>query len=188
MIDYGTIAEHYSEKHETDPGFSKGTGLLKHVPEIATLCKQLNVETILDYGCGKGIFWANKSLYKPILKPYAVHKLQVHLYDPFIPKFAGPIPSKRFDMVICTDVLEHVMLEEVVDTIDKLILYTRKVLFLDIDTVPAKKKFKDGTNLHITVKPREWWEELINERLKKINVKYNTSISVIRRYGELEYA
>jgi len=102
MMSPEEMLDHYRDQHENNSQFSRGTALLKHIPEIARLCRLFDCKDILDYGCGKAWFWQ-----LPHWRAILDSADSVLLYDPGIGKYSE-IPSGRFDCVICTDVLEHV--------------------------------------------------------------------------------
>ena len=69
---------------------------LMHLPKV---------ERVLDYGCGQSrlIDWLGK-----------VNDTEAVRYDPAIPDYATK-PTGKFDAAVCTDVLEHIPEEDVVD-------------------------------------------------------------------------
>lgn len=153
------IASEYRRFHAN--GKFSGACLLHHIPEIKKLINEYDCKTILDYGCGKATYHhkaklPNTTLYDPYYEPYSKE------------------PTGTFDMVICTDVMEHVPEDEVGKTLARLIDYTDKVLFLAICTKPALKTFTNGENVHLTVKPKEWWEGMLS------TVK---DIQIVRHYS-----
>ena len=56
IMDSSELLEHYKNKHSTDE-LSKGSSLFKHVPYLARAIKDYNINTVLDYGCGKAFWW-----------------------------------------------------------------------------------------------------------------------------------
>lgn|GEM_PF-1189977 len=114
-----------------------------HAPEVRALIERLAPETILDYGCGRG------TLAK------ALHPVRVHEYDPGIPGKDGlPKPG---DLLVCTDVLEHIEPEKLDGVLRHLHHLTGKAAYLVIALSPAREKLPDGRNAHLIVKPAEWW-------------------------------
>lgn len=154
------IESEYRRMH--DAKLFNGDSLKAHLREIRKLIKEHDCKTILDYGCGK----AN------------VHKKgklgDVTLYDPYYEPYSKK-PDSTYDMVICTDVLEHVPEDEILQTISSLMAYTNNILFLVISTKPAKKKFSNGENVHLTVKPETWWDSMLIESMYK-------GITVVKHY------
>jgi hypothetical protein len=111
-------------------------------PAVLQLCSVLHTRDVLDYGCGQRTL--EKSLGFPI-----------HNYDPCI---AGlDAPPQPADIVVCTDVLEHVEPACVDDVLDDLKRLANKAAFLVIANRPAKKHLPDGRNAHLIQQGREWW-------------------------------
>lgn len=119
-----------------------GTSGHNYADQIAKLAQNLHTESILDYGCGKCTL--GKSLPFPIAN-----------FDPFIPEFSSePDPA---DIVVCTDVMEHVEEEFVTPVLQHIQSLANKFVFFQIATGPAKKTLQDGRNAHITQHPGSWW-------------------------------
>lgn len=112
--------------------------------EIVPFAQKLGAKTLIDFGCGTG------SLKK------AIANIDVIEYDPGI-KGKDTLPDKPADLLVCTDVLEHVepeYLDETLATIDS--LYT-KGAFLVIACNPAKEILPDGRNAHLIQESPDWW-------------------------------
>lgn len=144
----------YTKLHKKSEGIFSGNSLLPHIAAIDDLIKATKAKTLLDYGCGKAHPYLRDHIHDRwgIPRPY--------LYDVGVKRFSA-LPTGQFDGVICTDVLEHIAEPDLPQLIERLYSYTGKFLFLSIATRPAKKKFKDGTNVHLTIRPRDWWRELL---------------------------
>ena len=171
-MDPSELIEHYKHKHESDPMFSKGSSLFKHVPYLARVVKDHRVKTLLDYGCGKAFFW-KWSYSNAILDTETLHKT---MYDPAV-KGRDILPKGRYDLVVCTDVLEHLHPADTNEVVKRLIRYTRRHLFCCIALTEAKKTFPDGTNLHTNIHTQEWWEELFEKEVNDYESKYGSYIS-----------
>lgn len=146
--DYRELAKH------ADKNFL-GLSVLNHVVSIRKLLTDTESHTMLDFGCGRGE--AYKSPHK-LYKQLGLPRHAVTLYDPaFMPTAA--LPKGQFDLVVCSDVLEHIPEHEVDEFIARLFSYAKKAVWASVCCRPAKKFFPDGRNLHVTVQPFDWWGE-----------------------------
>lgn len=69
----------------------------------------------------------------------------------------------QHDLVVCSDVLEHIEPECIVSVLHDLQSLTKKVLFIDVAMRPAKKVLADGRNAHLIQESGAWWlTELIH--------------------------
>jgi hypothetical protein len=120
-----------------------GTSGHKWANFVTSLAAMTGSVTVLDYGCGKGTL------------ADGLTGLTVTGYDPAIPgKDAMPGPA---DIVVCTDVLEHVEPECVDAVIAHIRSLTRKVALLHACCVVGDRLLADGRPAHLTVKPPAWW-------------------------------
>lgn len=126
-----------------------GKSIRAAVQDIIRLVAEYDAKTLLDYGCGQGDQYAVKKVHKK-------WGILPTLYDPASKRHRIK-PTGQFDGVICTDVLEHIPEDELDDALTEIFGYAKKFVVLSIATGPAHKKFDDGTNLHVTIKPEEWW-------------------------------
>lgn len=128
--------------HQDTPSY--GMGGSKHKDTVIKLSTQLKTTSILDYGCGKGML--AKSLPFPIWE-----------YDPAIPEKSAP--PKPADIVICTDVLEHIEPDKLGFVLDDIKFCMKKVGYLVISTRNAVKTYANNQNTHLIVKGKDWWEK-----------------------------
>jgi hypothetical protein len=127
-----TITADYAELnrklHDENEGY--GSGSWRHAQKVMDLRNDTNSVTVLDYGCGKGA-----------LKVALGNPEWMREYDPAVPgKDAKP---EMADLVICTDVLEHIepdLLDNVLTHIARL---TANAALLIIATRPAGKLLPD---------------------------------------------
>jgi len=114
----------------------------KHADHIRQLCEKLQTRDVLDYGAGQC------TLAKAL--PFAITN-----YDPFIMGLEQePCPH---DIVVCSDVLEHIEPDCLDDVLAHLHNLTLKTLFVDVATRPANKVLADGRNAHlIQWRPEVW--------------------------------
>lgn len=151
MIDPGTlISSDYlklqQQLHASPRGYGEGGD--KWAKTVALVADLYGAGSILDYGCGQG------SLVRALRKMGRGWRLAE--YDPAIAGKSGP-PAFA-DMVVCTDVLEHIEPDRLDRVLAHIKSLMRKVGFLVISTRPANKVMADGRNAHLIVEPGDWWE------------------------------
>lgn len=145
------ISDEYRElnrvMHETKADY--GTGSYKWAGAVQDLSDAMESRDILDYGCGKG--YLSKFL------PFDIKE-----YDPAIEgKNTPPDPA---DIVVCSDVLEHIepdCMDAVLDDLKRLV---KRAGFFVISTRPAIKHLPDGRNAHISLHNTRWWMNEIWQR------------------------
>lgn len=121
-----------------------GIGGWKRAKEVMHLAIELDAKTILDYGCGQG-------------KLRQQCTLPIREYDPAIPgKDSLPKPA---DLVVCSDVLEHVEPECLDAVLEHLEALTLKACYAVVHLTPAKKTLPDGRNAHLIQQDDSWWEK-----------------------------
>jgi len=135
-----------SELHKTNKNY--GTSGRLYVSDILKLCKKYDTRDILDYGCGKNTLANNL--------PFPIHQ-----FDPAIPAFdAMPMAA---DIVVCTDVAEHIEPELLDNVLGHIASLTKKVCYMTCATRPAMKTLADGRNAHLIVENGEWWKEKLQQ-------------------------
>jgi hypothetical protein len=125
-----------------------GSGF-KHVTAVRDFADAIGAVSILDYGCGRGTL------------ADALQDRDVRQYDPAIPQYAAdPDPA---DLVVATDVLEHVEPECLDAVLNHLVGLARLGLYLSIATRPdGKKTLPDGRNPHLSLHRSEWWIDRVS--------------------------
>lgn len=127
----------------------------KWAETVSQLALDFNCRTILDYGCGKGTL-------KEALKTLeACGHAEITEYDPAIEGKDDIEKWKSFDLVVCTDVLEHIEPDRLAVVIDHIQGLADKLVFLVIATRPSNKFFQDGRNVHLIIEPAVWWQPRI---------------------------
>lgn len=119
-----------------------------YLKEVATIIRQVQTEDVLDYGCGKSSLANNL--------PFPIKQ-----YDPAIEKYSAmPEPA---DLVICTDVIEHLEPEYLDNVLKHIASLTKKYAYLIIAITPAQKSLPDGRNTHLIVHDYPWWFDKLHE-------------------------
>lgn len=143
---------------------------------------------ILDYGCGSAKVWHSKKgiyngekytkLGKRVPDRYDAMTLMEFLgenvagfyrYDPCHPIYHVRPPQVKFDMTVCTDVVEHVPIEELPALLRDLadLTCTCGVIVLSIPNSPSHAHFMDGENMHVTLMHPKEWKKLIRKYIPK---------------------
>ncbi|MDC3266437.1 hypothetical protein OAU13_00765 [bacterium] len=162
-------------RNETDPSKGKmlfdGSQLGKKFPPYIQHVINLKRRaiTLLDYGCGKAIHTymplsahGNKTLLGRLNGMIQCY----YAYDPAVKQYAMKPPlGMEFDVTCCADVMEHVPEEFVPVVLAEIGNYTKRngTIIFSISSNPAKKMFKDGENLHATIRSIDWWVDAIKK-------------------------
>lgn len=134
------------DKHLTSERF--GTQGFKHIGPVSWIMSEYGVKTVLDYGCGKASL--------KFSFPEDVQQ-NITCYDPCIDEHAArPEPV---ELVVCTDVLEHVEPECIEDVLSDIASLSTHYVYFNISTIEANKHLPDGRNAHLNVHPWQWWVE-----------------------------
>jgi len=147
MVGNSKLIENYAQIHATQ---AYGNTSLKNLRLIRPEIQLLKPRSIIDYGCGQSLLLDRLDL------GYPVEGIR---YDPAIPEFAER-PDLKADLLINIDVLEHIEDSDLDDVLSDMRALCREALII-VDTAPAKGTLPDGRNLHVTLKPHDWWRERI---------------------------
>lgn len=145
--------------HEDKQSFgSKASELNK----INYILSTHNLNSVLDYGCGKGTLIKTIKSTNPNIIATG--------YDPGNEEFLQePTPH---ELVSCVDVLEHIepeLLDNVLKHLDSL---SEKFLYLEISCFPAKTLLPNGKNAHLIIEPPEWWKSKLISYFKEENFMF----------------
>ncbi|NIM21895.1 MAG: methyltransferase domain-containing protein [Candidatus Latescibacteria bacterium] len=169
-----------------------------HAHMLADYCnRELKFLSVLDVGCSngeshelfKGFCWAgvdirhaavtranklfaSKSIIagvwsrdRPMLGAYALQSCATSL----------PFRTNHSDLVLSTDVLEHLTTPDTLRAIDEIVRVTRRYIAIRICPVPEKSPYGKivGHELHITCQEPPWWIERFEERGAELLWAYN---------------
>ena len=146
----------------------KGDQTKYYVKDIKKYIKFTTSKTILDYGSGKAVFYKKKDLkiksesdkkeYKNIKDFWNVNEIK--FYDVGVKEYQV-FPNKNFDGIICTDVLEHIPIEDIPWVVNELFSFAKKFVYIKVACSFAGSVLPSGENAHITVAGPDWWYGLI---------------------------
>lgn len=148
------ISDQYRAENHRQHTESQGYGErgYKHLDDVLHVLRREQCTSALDYGCGKAS-----------LSKYARRVCEVAIanYDPSVPEYAAePMPA---DLVICTDVLEHIEPLCLHDVLKHMHSLCNKAFYFQIATRPAQRVLSDGRNAHLLVKPAYFWFDTLRQ-------------------------
>lgn len=150
-----------------------GKTSIKLYDMLEKIINDLNILSVLDYGCGK-------SKLLDLIKKNK--KIKIYRYDPAIKKYSK-LTKNKTDLVICTDVLQHVPLYDL-DRVLKEIKSKGVYILFYIKCTNHKTKLPNKTYANCTVYDKKWWlEKLSNyyDDIKEIKISDLTSVCFIMK-------
>ena len=138
--------EQLKKMHES-ASFGKRGKMPRH---LENFIEEISPKSILDFGCGKGnlvTLMQEKYPDKTILG-----------YDPGNTIFDRSISNVNVDLLVSSDVLEHVEPHLINETLADLSTKSKYIYHL-ISLAPAKRKLPDGRNAHLIQESPEWWRK-----------------------------
>lgn len=121
----------------------------KWAPAVVDLVAEYGATSVLDYGAGRGMLAV---ALRQDLKGF----VRISEYDPAV-QSKSAMPSFA-DLVVCSDVLEHVEPEKLETVLAFLKILARKAVFVVIATRASNKTMADGRNAHLILEQDEWWK------------------------------
>ena len=152
-----TLADEYISEykriHKNNPNYGHGP-CTPVIEKYSKWCEEIpGVSRILDYGCG------NSKLVDGVLPNLDLIRER---WDPAIPKYSTRPEPWKFDLVFCTDVMEHIPKENVLPTLRDIRAATKNALIIP-HLGKAGQLLSNGKNSHVTVEPVKWWLKKIIE-------------------------
>ena len=145
--------EQYKQYHAEQNTNYPGNNLKPQLHHIKDLVQDTKAETLLDYGCGKGLQYTKWKHHEEL-------GVMPSLYDPAVPEFEE-LPEGKFDGVYSTDVMEHIPKEQLPQVFGHIFSKAQRFVFLAICTKPSIATLPSGENAHCTVEPIGWWTTMI---------------------------
>tara|TARA_B100000029_G_scaffold383086_1_gene378507 strand:+ start:3853 stop:4518 length:666 start_codon:yes stop_codon:yes gene_type:complete len=166
-----------------------GKSTLVYAKLIKKIIEKNKIKSMLDYGCGKGIYYDNSfnsdGLKIKSLRSY--WNIEIDLYDPCYEKNSFLDINKKFDLVICVDVLEHIPSCDIDWVLEKIVDKAKKYVFINIACHPAIALLPNKKNAHININPPQWWHQKILQFKKKRNEIKIICICSLKEKGEHKY-
>ncbi|MBL8580121.1 MAG: glycosyltransferase family 29 protein [Mesorhizobium sp.] len=162
------FASQYQDIHARQEGYGVASVKLARYAEIMGL--SIGYQRLIDYGCGKGTLG----------KAIARTGIDVCCYDPYVHEFSDR-PRGRFDLLVSTDVLEHIPEPDLDAVLADMSSLSHKCFFV-ISTRYADTLLSNGQNAHCTVRPDEWWQARVGahfEHVEKIPLTVPDTCSFI---------
>lgn len=149
--------EQYKILHASDFGFGNTSVMYKE--EIKLFLDYLKPKSILDYGCEKG------SLVNWLKENYSGIKIEG--YDPAVEKYST-LPDEKFDLVICTDVLEHIPEDILTNEVIPQIAQISQNVYFGLHHEKASQILPNGENAHCTIKSPDWYKTVFNKHFSEV--------------------
>ena len=148
----------------------KGEEILKMRDLLKEGVKNSKSKTMLDYGSGKGYYYFNPmpDCNKTICEYVGIDEFE--LFEPAIEEYSK-LPDKKFDIVCCNDVIEHIPSPDFFWVLDEIFSLANKCVVIRISCTLAKSILPDGTNAHCTINRGQYWKGVID----LLGTKYNVS-------------
>ena len=127
---------------------------------IEPIVRTSESKSVFDYGCGK------QFLKEPIEKM----GVEYAGYDPAVKKYSTLDLSKKYDMVMCIDVMEHVEEQYHDIVLQDIAKLSKKYVLLTITPIEAKKVLSDGRNAHICIAGPSYWLPKICKYFEPVQV------------------
>lgn len=143
----------HKERHYGDTG-------LNYLEDVLSFIRSTGAIQILDFGAGTGS-----------LAEQLHHKYNISI-DQFDPCYDGKrnIPKNEYDLIITTDVLEHIYEDEIENLFEEMLSLQPKFMYHAISTRKARILLPDNSNCHKTIKSAEWWQAKIIDIVKPIEI------------------
>ncbi len=152
LLDEVISPEHRAEQmilHARPGGFG-GKGR-RYADTVEYILRCVGGYSVLDYGCGQGSLACELRL----------RGVECREFDPGIGG-KDALPSFA-DVVVCSDVLEHVEMEKLPNVLRHLADLARKAIFVVVALEETAKHLTDGRNAHVIIRPAPWWEAKFDE-------------------------
>ena len=166
-----------------------GKSTLAFAPIIKKIITYENINSMIDYGCGKGNFYRNAfnledKLIPPLRKFWDI---DIKLYDPCYEKYSKFTKDETFDLTICIDVLEHVPETDIEWILERFSKISKKFIFINVACYEAIALLPNGKNAHINIQKPNWWSNKIEKLIKNQKDVKIICICTIKDDGKIKH-
>lgn len=145
-----------------------GKFLRPHAPVIRRIVEELEVGSILDYGCGKGSQYSWISHGGPdqsipegeTLESY--WGINVCKFDPAWPPLSHK-PAQHFDLVLCTHVLGSIPIADLGWLLEELFDYARKAVYIAEKIGPVSKQVFSEPDQMPRWTAQQWRDRIVQQ-------------------------
>ena len=124
---------------------------------VKNVFHRFQVRTLLDYGCGGSNYETAGFAGEQSAKEFFGLD-QVYRFEP-----ARNIDERQqTDAVVCFDVLEHIFVADVGNTIRELFSLASRLLVVNVACYSARAQLPNGENAHVTVRAPLWWKGMFD--------------------------
>tara|TARA_R110002051_G_scaffold93831_1_gene163644 strand:- start:673 stop:1278 length:606 start_codon:yes stop_codon:yes gene_type:complete len=153
----------------------------RSIPEAIDIKKKFNPKTCVDIGCAKGFLVHALRLlgcetWGEDISEYALENCYPKVRD-----YLSLPNDKKYELLICKDVLEHIDEKSLPEFLTRLLLKGEKFFFViplgDNDSFRIREYEVDVT--HVTKKNEEWWLELL-EKMGYRLLEFSYSLGTVK--------
>lgn len=147
---------------------------------IALLDKTVpHIVTMLDYGSGEGTLRAHIEHERP-------GRVEITEYDPGMPGI-NKLPERTFDLVVTTDVLEHVEPHLLKETIREIAELADITVYHNIPCYATGSSFISGPykgmNIHLTVENPAFWKRIVRDNMPGFTISTVVTVETNKKRG-----
>ena len=147
----------------------KSYGHTNHGKGAISLLVKENIKSLIDVGCGHNQFCnlANSKNISAIGVDSSCPSADILAHSHKL-----PFENKSVDCVTAFDVLEHLLMDEIKESLDEFYRISKKWFIFSISYRDSYARAINGESLHPTIMPEKWW-------IKKL-----TPYGIISKYKE----
>jgi 2-polyprenyl-3-methyl-5-hydroxy-6-metoxy-1,4-benzoquinol methylase len=162
--------ELYRQFYRDNPNLGGRYGR-RHTALVRAIIRHAKATHVFDFGCG-----CHHSLVTALQQDT---RLSITGYDPAIADEAQTETLRNTidlalkpDLLVSTDVLEHVPEAELSQCWDIFRTLAPRWLYIVVSTRNTRLRLSDGTSLHKTVRPALWWKTQLSTNLPGYTVRF----------------